>query len=110
MSWHHVCVPPPRYRLIQPDAPPPLRGSIYCSDGRTLCIGDLLPVQRQGRLVFWKVVAIEEDPDPTWTGIVRCGYAPEGEWPDVSPERQAARRPAVPEDFAPWHETDTPTP
>jgi hypothetical protein len=88
-----------RYRLIQPDAPPPLRGALYTT--RPYAVGDFLSVpRRDGSPCFWKVVAVEDDPDPEWTGVLRCGFADPSEWPELPADYSP--RPATDEDFARW--------
>ena len=97
---HYVGMPAVRYHLIQPDAPPPLRGAVY-SD-HEYRVGDFVCIpRRDGEVVCWKVAAIEESDDPTWTGTLRCEYADRSDWPGLPPDFEY--RPATKEAFDHWH-------
>jgi hypothetical protein len=89
--------------MVQPDAPPNLRGAIYVHE--PIGVGDVQPIPRRSGVEFWKAIRIEEDADPSWAGLIHFGYAPRTEWPDLTQEELDAYedvRRATAADFEPW--------
>ena len=91
---------PLRYHIVQPDAPPPLRGALYWRD--TIQVGEVIPIPRSTGVEFWKVAAVDPDIDPSWAGTIHFDYAPREEWPELPADAFKDVRRARSEDIEPW--------
>jgi hypothetical protein len=85
-------MPATRYHLIQPNTPPQLRGAVY-SD-REYRVGDFVRTSnRDGKVLSWKVAAIEESDDPTWTGTLAANMWTRANGRSYSPTSSSAPPP-----------------
>jgi len=92
-----------RYEIIQPNGPPNLRGAIYAD--RPWVVGEVLPKAVRGEVELWQVVEIREGRDSSSAGLLRLGYAPPEDRPELTQQQRSElinARNATADDFEPW--------